>query len=106
MNYYRSEQTNLIVSGNFIKALDYVHGKGTVNKLIEDGVLKEIEDPSVEDCILHGSGSVAVLRYRELHPDISWDDARIEVRKIQKEIRNSQKKNKEPKTPVDTLNEE
>lgn len=95
MQYYRSTITNLIVSANFVKSLDYVYGKGTVENLIGDGTLEEVVEPSVIDCIRHGSGSVAVLRYREIHPETSWDEASSEIRKMKRDIFRRNKNRKE-----------
>lgn len=92
MQYYRSKITNLIVSGNYAKALNYVYGKNTIEKLVEEHTLEEIKEPSVIDCVRYGSGSVAVVRYRELHPEASWDEASAEIRKIRKDIYRHMKK--------------
>ena len=60
--YYQSAITKKIVAENFAKCLDYVYGRGEVEKLIEEKTLIPIEEPSVEDCLRFGSGSVAVIR--------------------------------------------
>ena len=85
--YYQSAITKKIVAENFAKCLDYVYGRGEVEKLIEEKTLIPIEEPSVEDCLRFGSGSVAVIRYRELNPDTSWAEASKAVRHISKAIR-------------------
>lgn len=85
--YYQSAITNKIIAENFAKCLDYVYGRGEVENLIEDGKLKVIEEPSIEECLKCGSGSVAVLRYRELNPDATWEEASKAVRKISKQMR-------------------
>lgn len=86
MNYYKSKYTNKIIAGNFARCINYVYGEGTIEKLIESGGLVEIEAPTVEECVAHGGGAVAVVRYRQLNPDSSWDDASKEIRRIKKEL--------------------
>lgn len=85
--YYRSTYTNKIVADNFVKCIDYVYGRGTIDMLIAEKVLIPLENPTIDECIIHGSGSVAVVRYRELHPDTSWSDASKEVRRLSKALR-------------------
>lgn len=87
MNYFKSKYTNKIIAGNFARCLNYVYGEDTISRLIESGGLVEIEAPTVEECIMHGGGSVAVVRYRELYPDASWEYASMEVQRIRKQIR-------------------
>ena len=92
MNYFKSKYTNKIIAGNFARCLNYVYGENTISRLIESGGLIEIESPTVEECIMNGGGSVAVVRYRELNPDASWEYASMEVQRIRKLL-------KEAKTP-------
>lgn len=92
MQYYRSSITGLIVSDNFSKSLAYIFGPNAVQKYVEDGVLIPIEAPTVNECIRHGSGSVAVVRYRELNPDCSWPEASEAVRKIKIAMKQQRKK--------------
>ena len=75
MTYYRSKFTNRIIASNFARCLDYVYGRETVEDMIEAGDLIVEEAPTVEDCIKNGGGSVAVVRYMELNPDVTWNDA-------------------------------
>lgn len=75
MKYYKSMETKKIVNEKFIKGIDFVYGVGTLETMISDGLLKEIDPPTVEECIIHGSGSLAVQRYMELHPDASWEES-------------------------------
>lgn len=86
MRYFKSKFTGKILSENFAKCLDYTYGRNTINELIEDGVLIEIVDPSLEECILHGSGSLGVVRYRELNPEASWTEASKQVRYLRKNL--------------------
>lgn len=86
MTYYRSKFTNRIIASNFARCLDYVYGRNTIEDMIEDGDLIVEEAPSVEDCIKNGGGSVAVVRYMELNPDVSWNDASQEIRRLKKEL--------------------
>lgn len=95
MQYYRSNITGLIVSDNFAKALEYIHGDGALNRYIQSGMLVPIDPPTVVDCIKHGSGSVAVVRYRELNPGNSWQKASEEVYKLKAMIKKERKKHVE-----------
>lgn len=85
--YYYSNITDKIVANNFIKCVDYVFGAGTVTKMVEAGHLTELKNPTIEECIANGSGSVAVVRYREINPDCSWEEASKCVREIRKRIK-------------------
>lgn len=89
--YYYSNITNKIVASNFIKCVDYVFGSGTVTKMVDAGHLTELHDPSIEECITNGSGSVAVVRYRELNPNYSWEEASKCVHEIRKRIKEGKK---------------
>lgn len=86
MNYYQSKFTNRIIASNFARCLNYVYGNDTIDDMIERGELIVLDEPTLEECIRHGGGSVAVVRYMELNPDSNWDEASQEVRRIKKEI--------------------
>lgn len=94
--YYRSSITNKIVSEKFTKSLNYIYGLGTVEKLVEEGTLIPIDEPTIIDCIKDGGGSVATVRYMEINPDADWATASKEVRKIRKDMyRNKNRKDSE-----------
>lgn len=84
MEYYKSKFTNKIVASNYARCLNYVYGRDTIDRMLARGDLEVVENPSVEELVNYGGGSVAVIRYRELHPDVSWDKAVEAVRDIKK----------------------
>lgn len=86
MTYYKSKFTGRIIASNFARCLDYVYGRETVNDMIAEGDLIILDDPSVEDCIRNGGGSVAVVRYMELNPDVTWNDASQMIRQMKKDM--------------------
>ncbi len=86
MTYYKSKFTGRIIASNFARCLDYVYGRETVDDMIAGGDLIILEDPSVEECIRNGGGSVAVVRYMELNPDVSWNDASQMIRQMKKDM--------------------
>lgn len=86
MQYYLATKTDKIVSHNFTKSVEYIYGKGTVENLVEEGILTPIDAPSIEDCILYGSGSVAVVRYMEQNPGVTWSDASHAIWEMKAEL--------------------
>ena len=93
MTYYRSTITKKWMSHNFIKGINYIFGKGYLEKLVNEGILEEVKEPSIEDCIRYGAGaSLPVVRYRELYPDVSWAKAQEEVAKIREKIERKPKR--------------
>lgn len=84
MEYYKSKFTNKIIAANYARCLNYVYGRDTIDRMLARGDLEVVINPSVEELVQHGGGSVAVIRYRELHPDASWDEAATAVRDIKK----------------------
>lgn len=90
MNYYRSKLTGKIFTESFLQTFGDVAKDDRGMHIIVD-VVEPIESPSVIDCIRHNSWNVAVLRYRELHPESSWDEACKAVGVIKKDIGKAQK---------------
>lgn len=84
MKYYKSIHTGKIVTYKFVKGIDYVSGKGTIDQMIENGALIEVKNPTIEECIKNGAGMVAVVRYRELHPSVDWETAMKKVKNFNK----------------------
>lgn len=92
--YYKSKITNKILTDSVRYAVDSVYGPDTFEDLINESVVIPVEDPSVEDCLVHGTNSAACLRYRELHPECgSFAEAREAVMEIRNRIKKSGKKN-------------
>ncbi len=66
--WYRSTITKKIVNGTSTFAIELIYGKGSFDKLIKDGILEVVENPSVIDVLRDThSTNLAVLRYREIH---------------------------------------
>lgn len=82
MNYYRSTITGKFVSGNMLPHIADIFG---YSHTIEE-VLIPVEPPSIVDCILQDSMNVGILRYRELNPERSWDEAYKMVKQIRKDV--------------------
>ena len=78
MQYYRSNPTGKILSEGSLKVLTDVFGDGVIPNMVSDGLLVNIETPSVVECIRSGNLSSAFARYRELH-DCSMDEAKKAV---------------------------
>ena len=96
MQYYRSTATNKILCENSLKVLNDVFGDDTVSKMVTDGLLVSIENPSVIDCIRSGNMVSAFTRYREIH-DCSMEDAKKAVYTIRADIFKSQSIDKRKK---------
>lgn len=94
MNYYRSNITGKIFTENSLKILDDVYGENHVEGLINSKIIRPIEDVSVVDCLNSGDWHVAVVRYRELHPEFGWDEACKKVGFIKKDMERLRKKEK------------
>lgn len=84
MEYYKSKFTGKIVAANYARCLNYVYGRDCIDRLLARGDLEVVIEPTVEELVQYGGGSVAVLRYRELHPEVSWEEASTIVRDIKK----------------------
>lgn len=91
--YYKSKLTNKILTDSVRYAVDSVYGTGTFEDLINESVVMPVEEPTVEECLVHGTNSAACLRYRELHPECaSFAEARSAVMDIRNRIKKSGKK--------------
>lgn len=88
--YYRSNVTGCIISGGSIRILDDVYGKNGVMDTIKNGTITPIEDPTVMECILHGSKVAAYIRYRETHTNCTLSEARTAVEKMEQELKAAQ----------------
>lgn len=89
MNYYRSEITGKILSDVSLGTFYNVYGRGAdniVDSSIKGYVLKQIDPPEVIECVKHGCGATAVIRYREVHPECSLKEARKAVRLMKKDL--------------------
>ena len=78
MQYYRSNATGKILSESSLKVLKDVFGGDPIPSMVSDGLLVNVENPSVVECIRSGNLVVAFTRYRELH-DCSMEDAKKAV---------------------------
>lgn len=84
--YYISNVTGNIISDGMIRVLDYVYGENGVSDAVKFGTIRAIDDPSVIDCIRHGTGTTALIRYRELH-QCTLREARNGVDQIKKDMK-------------------
>lgn len=89
--YYRSLNTGKIFSGSVVRLLKDLYGN---SEFVMGTILVPAPDPSIIDCVRYGSGSVAVQRYRELHPGVTIKEAYYKVKEIKKDIRDLQNKQK------------
>lgn len=85
MNYYRSSITGRLISGSMLHTINEVCGNGTTSKMIEEGTLVRVKNPSVIDCLKDGTYMTAVTRYREIH-NCSSDEAIRGVEALKKDI--------------------
>lgn len=93
MKYYCST-----VTGNFFNETDLtiitdIYGRGAIDKIINDGTLIEIAAPSVVDLLIADRKVLATKRYKEIHNNCSLKEAIDAVNKIEKEMKQLQKKN-------------
>lgn len=93
MDYYRSKFTGKIVSGNATRIVEDIYGQDSfATMVIFNDALERIDPPSVIDCINQGDIVLAVYRYRELNPDLSWDEAYEKVIETKKAMYRLRKK--------------
>lgn len=85
MNYYRSNITGRLISGSMLHTINDIYGKGTTSKLIEEGTLIRVKNPTIIDCLRDGNYMTAVARYREIHGCNSFE-ARQGVEALKKDI--------------------
>lgn len=90
MTYYRSKTTKKIVTEKVINSLYDIYGRGAGN-MVDEHILKElveiVEDPSLDECLRHGNEGVAIVRFRELNPEISFEDAKKAIRDLKRELK-------------------
>lgn len=65
---------------------DAIFGKGRLNDLIDDGILEEIDPPSVVDLIKQNRISLAVKRYKEIH-NTTLLEAHNMVKRIEEDMK-------------------
>lgn len=91
MIYYKSILTGKYVSENFVKRLEDIYGDDIYHSHLLCSILIPSKSPTVEECIESNSINVAVIRYREIHPEYSWDEAYKHIKKIKKDMLRSKK---------------
>lgn len=84
--YYRSKHTGKIFNQKISKFIDAMYGKGSFDYDVSNGNVVEIEPPSLIDCIMFGSNSLAISRYLEIYPGTAWEDGRRAVSILRKEV--------------------
>ena len=72
--YYRSKITGNIFSTTSVVHL--IYGNDGIDKLIREDVIEEIDTPSIEDLIKHSTKINVIMRYRELHPNCTLQEAK------------------------------
>ena len=93
--FYRSTVTGKIFFARSLEILNSIYGPGTMNEAIREGILQEIPEPSVVECLRYGTYAMAAMRYKELHPECSdLKDARKAVRQIRRDMERIRYKNK------------
>ena len=78
MQYYRSSATGKILGEKSLNILNDVFGDETVSKMVSDGLLVSVGEPSVVECIRSGNLISAFARYREIH-NCTMDEAKRAV---------------------------
>ena len=78
--YYRSKITGKIIPSIYV--LDCIYGNNAIEKMIEEGIIEEIEPPTMEELIKNDIKTMVVKRYRELHPDSSFKESIAAVDKL------------------------
>ena len=63
--YFRSSLTGKLM--RYPHDIETIFGEGSVQKLLDEGVIVEVLSPSIEDCLKNGSLFIAVVRYHEIH---------------------------------------
>lgn len=86
MKYYRSKITKKIVSEKLVRSLRDIYGKEQLEEKTKE-ILELVEDPTVEECLRNGSEGVAILRYRELNDQVSFEDAKEYIQNLRKELK-------------------
>lgn len=90
MNYYRSKITGKIITDKALRNLYDIYGEADGNVVdwyIKKEVIEPVEDPSLEECIRYGNDGVAVIRFRELNEEVSFEDAKKAVRDLRRELK-------------------
>lgn len=67
MKYYRSTITGKTFNETDLLTIEHVYGFGAIEKAISEGVIEEIDPPSVVDFLRVGMKARATRRYREIH---------------------------------------
>lgn len=90
MNYYRSKITGMIITEKTIRNLYDIYGKAPGNVVdvhIMNEVLEVVNDPSLEDCIRYGNDGVAIIRFRELNENATFEEAKSAVKGLRQELK-------------------
>lgn len=93
MKYYRSTVTGKLFNETDLLTVNDIYGSNAVDKIVSDGTLEEIDPPSVVDFLIEGYKARATRRYKEIHPNCNLKEAVDAVNKIEKEMKQLQKKN-------------
>ena len=67
MEYFRSTITGKIVTSRDIWSANDILGKDASEKMLADGAIEPVEEPSIIDCIKSGGMPAAFSRYCEIH---------------------------------------
>lgn len=85
MKYYRSTTTGKILTSTSLRIINDVFGNETLDKMISDGLLAVVEEPSVVDCVRSGNMLSAFSRYCEIH-NCTMEEAKKAVYTIRTDV--------------------
>lgn len=85
--WYRSTLTGKYVYDFEVSYVgDAIFGTGRLDDLIDDGILEEIDPPSVVDLIKQNRISLAAKRYKEIH-NTTLLEAHDMVKRIEEDVK-------------------
>lgn len=90
--YYRSDMTGKIVTDKQLKILDRIWGDGFASNHIENGLLIPCEAPSVVELLKQNNFHLALARYREIHPEETFEQSVKIVKWMSKDVRRNSAK--------------
>lgn len=91
MQYYLVNTNGRIATEIDLKIINDIYGDKGVENLIKMGHVKQIDPPTVVDCLISGNKYLAVKRYREIHEVENLRDAFDMVNEMERDVRNAKK---------------
>lgn len=105
MEYFKSTMTGKIVTNRDLWSANDILGKDASDKMLEDGALVPVEEPSVIDCIKSGGMPAAFSRYCEIH-NCGMAEAKVAVHNMRSDyyrLHNIHKKRKAQETDQEAV---